>query len=1636
MKIFKRAASFVLVLAMVLTLLPANISLASSAPEFYVDAVGVEAVAGTSVVLPVKVKNNPGLNAVVLDFEVPAGWAITKLDNRYKPASGALQRGLIWVYDADYDEYSTWGDMQFTAVGNSVTTGRTAWAYASEVEGDGVWFWMTVSIPENIINGDYTIDFSAYEIAAEGSTVDVKDSWVITDCTLTVTGGVSREDMEPQFKAPLTDKSFTYGEAAPTLDATATVVKTDGAVTYQWYKADSAEAEGTAIDGATSATYTPARSSATAYYYCVATNVFGGDTYTAKTAAAKVTANKKTLTLASGNSILDCTVYACRHVYDGEDHGYYAQNLWTGSNSFLALLRNDFTYRYAPVVNGQVGELTAERPVEVGTYNFYVSFAGNEYWEPATDLFCNTFSIKPADITGVSETASATVYVGGAAVALPAIEAVTKGGQTAAVTYTTDSDLIVLDTANKTVKAAGTKTGTATVTATVKAPNHNDFVQTVTVTVEAKQKANVTFEKKGDGVYTGQPQALSTFVNAATADRTGGTVTYTLNGSPVTLADTVTAAGTYELVASYEDDTHAGSAAVTVVIDKASVAVPTAKTGLVYNEQVQTGVVLPEGAKYTLTGNTGKDAGSYTAAASLTDPDNYKWADEAFTGAVAWSIAQAAITVDSTVTKWNYTEPYTYNGQTKTVELTGLDSRLEAAYTGNTGVDAKSYTAKVTITAKDSRNYTVSGSVADLSWEILPQNIDVSGVVFEQSDIEYDGQPHTVAVKGLPANVTVSYTGDAATQTNAATYTTVAALTAAKNYALTGIADNQLTLQWKILPKEIEVPTAKTGLKYTGSEQTGVNYDTAWTYYMPAVTAQAAGTDAGDYEFVVSLRDSDNYVWADGDTSEVKIIPWSIAKGDALALTSAVSHRYSDTAEKTVAAAGIHATAGSIKFTGCTAPVGDSIMSAATVSADGSALTYALNSGLTAADAGKSATFTATFTSDNYVESTVAITVTVMDKNAVAVTFENGSGTYNGQVQTYETATVPEGYEGTITYSYSASMKDAGSYTVTAVYEDADNYGTAQATYVISPAKISVKDGAAVDAKTYDGTKTAQVSGVEFTGLFGEDTVSATVTDAQFNSADVKTAAEVTYTVSIPAGNYVLDDAVGKSAAAIAPKPVTVTVGDIAAATYTGAFITPVPTVDTEDTVGGYALVKDSDYTLAYASNKDAGTAEVTVTAKAGSNYTFAAAKKNFTIDPAALTVTAENLTVDYTGVELTDAAIKGTAKFNGTSVAGTWSWVVKPAGTNASTAPYSAKVQFTPASANYVGPMEKEITVTINQVIPSGEPIYTEINEAGKTLADVELGLGTLPAGGTVIWVDEDGVELPADTKVEANKAYTWQYTPAAADAANYKVATGTIVPYVYHYTTPGVAIYVPNAENGSVTTTTSSLLPGGTVVLVVTPDAGYELESLTVVDQFGASVAVTALSDGRYAFTMPNGIVTVIPVFAKASAARVVFADVAEGIWYYEAVYYAYDNGLMNGVAATLFAPSDKLTRGMLMTVLARLDGVDTSGGTPWYAKGMEWAKAKGVSDGTMPNANITREQAVTMLYRYVGQPAVTQDHLASVVDGAQVSSWAKDAMNWAVSVGLLKGDEAGKLNPAGTATRAEIATMLMRFVENLMG
>ena len=203
------------------------------------------------------------------------------------------------------------------------------------------------------------------------------------------------------------------------------------------------------------------------------------------------------------------------------------------------------------------------------------------------------------------------------------------------------------------------------------------------------------------------------------------------------------------------------------------------------------------------------------------------------------------------------------------------------------------------------------------------------------------------------------------------------------------------------------------------------------------------------------------------------------------------------------------------------------------------------------------------------------------------------------------------------------------------------------------------------------------------------------------------------------------------------------------------------------------------------------------------------------------------------------------------------------------------------------------------------------------------------------------------------------------------------------------------------------------GTVVVIVHADGTEEIVRTSIVTKNGVALELTSSAT--------------VKVYDNSKF----FSDVPAANWASDAVAFASSRELFNGTGANTFSPNAPMTRQMLMTVLARLDGTDTSGNA--YAKGMEWAIRNGVSNGSDPEGKITREQLATMLWRYAGSPSVS-GRMTGFADADQISGYAEDAMLWATKAGIIGGKGNGQLDPKGYATRAEVAAMLMRYCNTL--
>lgn len=261
-----------------------------------------------------------------------------------------------------------------------------------------------------------------------------------------------------------------------------------------------------------------------------------------------------------------------------------------------------------------------------------------------------------------------------------------------------------------------------------------------------------------------------------------------------------------------------------------------------------------------------------------------------------------------------------------------------------------------------------------------------------------------------------------------------------------------------------------------------------------------------------------------------------------------------------------------------------------------------------------------------------------------------------------------------------------------------------------------------------------------------------------------------------------------------------------------------------------------------------------------------------------------------------------------------------------------------------------------------------------------------------------------------------------------------------------PRYDVAVSDGAHGSVTVSPKSASKGSTVTVTVTPDKGYALETLTVTDKNGSTLDLTDRGNGKYTFTMPSGPVTVAATFMDDNTMLNFFVDVPAGAYYYDAVLWAAEGGIVTGTDAVHFSPDASCTRAQLVAFLWRAAGSpvvnyamnfnDVDGGA-YYAEAVRWAASEKVVEGTTaetfaPDAAVTRAQMVTMLYRFAKAQGMdtTQGGMAirEFDDFDAVPAYALEAMDWAVNAGVLKGDN-NRLLPQDNCTRAQIVTMLYR-------
>lgn len=1050
------------------------------------------------------------------------------------------------------------------------------------------------------------------------------------------------------------------------------------------------------------------------------------------------------------------------------------------------------------------------------------------------------------------------------------------------------------------------------------------------------------------------------------------------------------------------------------------VSVTAAATGLVSGDQCA--VTVENGAQ--------TNAGTYTATATGLDNPNYQLPDTGTTR--SYTIAPCPVELS-----WSASS-FTYDGSEKTVTATienlVNNDNCALTYRDNAKTGHGSYTAEVTALGND--NYTLTnGTGLTHSWSIgkAVVSFSVSG-----NSHTYDGSPKTAVVTQdagqtpIPAGgYTVTYDGEDS-QTEAGTYDIAVTITNG-DFCFADGKDSMVVGKLTIGEQAVEIPAADdTAFTYNGAEQT-YNIAESELYTVEGDVQK----DAGSYTVIVSLNDKANYTWPDG-TTEDKTYDFVIAAKPVTATWMGLNQVYGDGQKVSLIIDGLEGGDS----------VEDAVITGISTEAGSHRLTVTLEnyvispSTATLVVQQKPVVITVTETGGNTVVSAPGLSesdykVTYKDRNGNTVTDTTQPGTYEIWVE----FTNPN-----YRHTDGSSNKQVGSFTV--------GYGPVR-TYTISfsggngasgnTASLTAAGGSYITLPECGFTKPGSVftgwkygsavykPGDSFTMPYTDITITAQWTQTQRISGTVKDEYGVPVAgaaVSIWLGSDKLGETASGSdgaysftdlapgsyniLASVGDKSVTtvVTVGESGAVTG-GNIILPEGNTSTrveitpgspDIVVGELDRVFDNtdgeDYTAADAETvKNGGTVEITFTAD-----------------------------------EKKQAEVQDEVK-----------QLQSAGGVNLSL--------FLDCT------LEKEVYDSEGTKVESASGFISQ----SSVLLEVRLPLPTAMQGkyGYNVLRIHEGEAQALSTSANS----LGEYFEVSADKSALILHLCCFSTYAVGYENAPVLPPVPTenapnvsaSEHGSVTVFPNLPTTGTVVTITPKPDEGYTVDRITVTDASGNAVEVKSNGDGTYSFTQPAGAVTITATFKLLTEASDCprdescpmsgYTDLDMGAWYHDGIHYCLDEGLMDGVGTGLFAPNATTSRAMIVTILWRLQGspeaeaaemfTDVAPGD-WYADAIAWAASEGVAEGYedgsfRPNDAITREQLAAMLWRYAGSPGA-DGALSAFVDWADTSSWAQQALSWAVAQGLITGADNDMLAPKGQATRAQTATILMRFAQSI--
>ena len=972
-----------------------------------------------------------------------------------------------------------------------------------------------------------------------------------------------------------------------------------------------------------------------------------------------------------------------------------------------------------------------------------------------------------------------------------------------------------------------------------------------------------------------------------------------------------------------------------------------------------------------------------------------------------------------------------------------------------------------------------------VSGETLTKSKDygITEATFNSADVEL---ANTITGEVGITNPNLNYTfKESGKETSTAPFTTTGSITPANSWSLTPVTD--LTIRYNNRDLRTYTPNWSTLLP---SGQTWTYSASTATTGSAALSTNTIGADTGVLSYQLSAGNvGDTATWtvtascANYQSFTLAVTLTLIARDEQTGFkfennTTSVTKTYGDE-DFTIAASG-GATGSSVTYTSSDETV-------AKVDEDGKVII--VGAGITTIKAKASETA-------DFEEKEISYTLTVKPK-----TLAKDDLTYSGSItKVYDGSTnAPSGLtvsvdpsslvngdtltvNGTLKFN-SANVGEASEITFIPTAITTGNYTLAATeALTIRSASITAKEvtltsGINATNRSYakDNKTVALTKGtLAFTGLVSGETLDVNIPDTG-TIFDTKVG---TYNVTY-SGVTLKDGTTGKASnyKLVGSLPtVTVTISKAAAPVLADIPVSFKYTVTTGEKAIGNAGIPADAGTLTYSKGTATKTGTVTVTSwdvdsttgkvtytlsggKAGDSATLFVTIASTNYEDATvnvvITLTARDNQVELriTGgttvvygqtLALNTSGGSGSGAVTYTVVNGTGEATIDPnTGVLTPVKVGSVSVIATKAGDNdYNAVTSAPVEITITKATPTGEPKYTEIKTGGKTLADAALtieGSTLKPNAGTLEWVDDKGNVLSNDTKVEANTTYKWRFTPTDG---NYTVLTGSIE--LYHKSSSGgsgwyytyYTIKATAGTNGSISPSGwTSVRDGRDQTFTITPDKGYAVAKVLV---DGKSVGAVK----SYTFKNVTKDHTIEAIFMKSNGnpQTGVFVDVAEGSYYEEAIDWAVEKGITNGVSSNMFAPNDPCTRAQIVTFLWRAAGspapksMSSFTDVPadaFYAKAVAWAVENGITSGTgeskfSPNSTCTRAQAVTFLYRASGNPAVSGS--AEFSDVATNAYYA-DAVAWAAKKGITTGIGGGLFGSDNDCTRGQIVTFLWR-------